>query len=103
MEKIEHIVRMTVPDSEMQGWLNVLREGGLSEEEVDAMMVRLNETYRDIRGPVIIEREVERIKELLAQEHKYHINSEQEDHIREFLREKLGMNIKEDDRKGISR
>lgn len=103
MEKIEHIVRMTVPDSDMQGWLSVLHEGRLSEEEIDSMMAHLNEVYRDIRGPVIIEREVEKIKELLTQEHKYHINREEEDHLRMLLKKKLGMTTKEDDRKEIPR
>lgn len=102
MEKIEQIVRMAVPDNDMRGWLNVLREGGLSEEEIDQMMVRLNETYRNIQGSVVIDREVEKIKEMLAREHKYYINNEQEDQIRTVLGERLGVKPKEDDRKRIS-
>lgn len=103
MEKIEHSVRMMVPDSDIQGWLSVLREGRLSEEEIDSMMVHLNEVYRNIRGPVIIEREVEKIKELLTQEHKYHINREEEDYLRMLLKKKLGMTTKEDDHREIPR
>lgn len=90
MEKIEQIVRVTVPDNDMQGWLKVLREGGFGEEETDQIMVRLNETYRNIQGPVVVEREVEKIKEMLAREHKYHLNDEQENILRKNVERMLG-------------
>lgn len=68
----------------------VLREGGLGEEETDQMMVRLNETYRNIQGPMVVEREVEKIKEMLAREHKYHLNDEQENILRKNVERMLG-------------
>lgn len=45
-EKIEHIVSMRIPDSDIPGWMKTLREAGMSPEEIDHMLSRLNETYK---------------------------------------------------------
>lgn len=95
MEKIEQIVRMAIPDNDMREWLKVLHEGGLSEEEIDHMMVRLNETYKGVQGLAVVDREVKRIKEMIEEKHKYHINDEQENILRKNIERMFGLVAKD--------
>lgn len=91
MEKIEHIEKVSIPDEDMRGWMETLREGGFSEEEMSAMMVYLNQTYRNIQGPSMVEGEIQKIKDALVQERKYYMNQDQEKELRDFLYKKMGI------------
>lgn len=91
MESFEKIRNISVPDNDMQGWLRVLREGGLSEEEIDHMMVHLNETYKGVQGATVVDREVKKIKEILEEKHKYYLNDEQEALVRKNIERVLGI------------
>jgi len=91
MKGIEQIAKISVPDDNIPEWMNVLRDGGMNEDEMDAILIHLNETYRNLKAPFIIEREIEKIKEALVKEYKYHLNNEQEQEIRKGLEEKMGI------------
>lgn len=91
MESIEKITKISIPDDSMSEWMNVLREGGLSEDEIDAILLHLNKTYKELKAPFIVEREIEKIKEDLIKEYKYYLNDEQEQLIRRELEDKMGI------------
>ena len=91
MEKIEHIEKVSIPDEDMKGWMDTLREGGFSEEEMSSMMVYLNQTFRNIQGPSMVEGEIQKIKEALVNERKYHLNEDQEKELRNFFYRKMGI------------
>lgn len=91
MKGIEKITKISIPDDNMSEWMNVLREGGLNEDEVDAILLHLNKTYRELKAPFIVECEIEKIKEGLIKEYKYYLNDEQEQLIRRELEDKMGI------------
>ena len=39
------IYKARIPDEDMVGWINTLKEAGFSEEEVDEIMTKLNFEY----------------------------------------------------------
>jgi hypothetical protein len=44
-EQEEIIVRISIPDEDFVSWYKTLREGGLTEEEIDPILRRLNPHY----------------------------------------------------------
>jgi hypothetical protein len=47
-------MKIKVPDGDMMGWIEMLREGGFSNEEVDVILAFLNKTYFSInKAPLI--------------------------------------------------
>ena len=91
MKGPEHIAKISVPDENIPEWMNVLREGGMNEDEMDRILIHLNKTYGKLKAPFVIEREIEKIKEELVKEYKYHLNDEQEQLIRKGLEDKMGI------------
>lgn len=91
MKNIEQVTKIAIPDENVPEWMNVLREGGLNEDEMDAVLLHLNKTYRELKAPFIVEREIEKIKEDLIKEYKYYLNDEEEQLIRKALEEKMGI------------
>ena len=50
-EKIEReIYKGKIPDDDMIGWIQSLREGGLTDKEIDEMLSKLNKTYAEKKG-----------------------------------------------------
>ena len=37
--------KITIPDDDMPGWMQTLREGGFSDAEIDSILSHLNSTY----------------------------------------------------------
>jgi hypothetical protein len=55
-ENESEIIGMSVPDSEVEGWIRTLQAGGFSQEEIDSIMSHLNETYLAAKeGPEFME------------------------------------------------
>ncbi len=51
-EKIEPVMegkvaKMRIPDADMQGWIESLREGNLDDREIDEILSHLNPTYKE--------------------------------------------------------
>ncbi len=46
----EKIERMRIPDDDMAGWIQSLREGGFSDQEMDDILSHLNKTYAKAKG-----------------------------------------------------
>ncbi len=91
MKGLEQITKISIPNENIPEWMNVLREGGMNEDEMDRILIHLNKTYRGLKAPFIIEREIEKIKEELVKGYKYHLNDEQEQLIRKGLEDKMGI------------
>lgn len=81
--KNEKIIKITLPDDDMVGWIKVLREGNFSQEEIDLILSHLNETYKIENNPV--EKELKRIKKDLREKHGRVLTSEQEEYMRKSI------------------
>jgi hypothetical protein len=44
MEKTPEKYRMRIPDDDLPNWMRVLREGGMTEGEIDAIFCKTNKT-----------------------------------------------------------
>lgn len=91
MENLERITKISIPDEDAANWINTLRESNLSDEKIDLIMVKLNETYRELKGEEVIESEINKIKESILKENKYHLNDEQVNDLRKFLEKKFNI------------
>ncbi|MFA6422784.1 MAG: hypothetical protein WCV92_05315 [Candidatus Buchananbacteria bacterium] len=49
IKRVPHIEKATIPDSDMSGWINELRNSELTEEQIDMMLSRLNKKYMEIK------------------------------------------------------
>ncbi len=39
------VIRISIPDDEVVGWMQTLREGGFNDEEIDKILSHLNSEY----------------------------------------------------------
>lgn len=46
----ERITKITIPDEDMPGWIEVLRQTGFTDAEMDEIFGRLNKEYRKVKG-----------------------------------------------------
>jgi hypothetical protein len=88
MEKFESVQKMKIPDDDMVGWINVLRDGGFSQEEIDSMLAHLNKTYREMTGNKIVEKELEDLREYLKKKHGKDLSQEQLEYYRKVFESK---------------
>lgn len=52
---------VSIPDDDVPGWLETLREGGFSESEIDSIMSHLNETYAGVKMNEAVEKELRKM------------------------------------------
>lgn len=82
--------KASIPDSDMSGWINTLRNGGFTEEEMNAILLFLNETYRKIKGPEIVEKKLKEIEKYIFEKCGRRLTSEQADNLRKGIEIRLG-------------
>lgn len=91
MKNFEGITKLRIPDEDIPGWLQVLREGGFDDKEIDSILVYLNKTYRDLRGGRVIEEEIKEVEKYLQRKYKKYLNDEQ----REYLKKGIELKFEE--------
>lgn len=86
MSKIEKI---TIPDEDVPNWLKALKEGGLSEEEIDSFLERKNKGYFEAKHPNYIEDELNKIKEEYFRKYHKVLTKEEEEYFRKGIESRL--------------
>lgn len=79
------IERTKIPDRYVPSWMQTLREGGFSDEEIDVMLSRLNVEYAKGRGIDVVEKELERIENDLLKTHERTLTKEQREYLRKSI------------------
>ncbi|TAN57988.1 hypothetical protein EPN15_02390 [Patescibacteria group bacterium] len=80
-----------IPDNDMPGWIQALREGGLTDEEIDKMFIRLNKEYAKQKGADVVEQELKNIEdEFIAKSGRY-LNEDEKEYFKKGIRERLGI------------
>lgn len=64
-QSTERITGLKIPDEDAQNWIDVFRNAGFSNEQVDEIMTRLNDTYMQRRFSDFIERELATVVTIL--------------------------------------
>ncbi len=54
-EQPREIGKIQIPDDDILGWLKTLREGGMTDKEIDDILIHLNKEYADQRLPRLVE------------------------------------------------
>lgn len=89
MEKFDpeqqEIGALSLPDEDMVGWINVLREAGFSEQEMDTMLSQLNETYAKFKKRDRIIKKMHHVEETLRRNDGGQLSPEE----REILKKQL--------------
>jgi DNA-binding transcriptional MerR regulator len=84
------VERVKIPDRDILNWIKVLKESGISEDEIEKMMVRLNRTFAEAKGiDGLVEKELERIEDYLLREHGRKLSKAQKEYLRESIRERF--------------
>ncbi len=52
------IEKLTIPDEDVPGWMQTLREGGFTDTEIDSILSNLNSTYSHEKRKGYIEAEL---------------------------------------------
>lgn len=87
----ERIEKISIPDSDMPGWIEAIHNSGLSQEELDAFFSRLNFTYAKEKGIIDIDAEVKQVAEYILKEYGRQLSDEQLEYIRTGIRQKYGL------------
>ena len=86
----EKIERTRIPDEDVPNWIGALREGGLRDEEIDAVLARLNKIYREKKGIDVVGEEVDKIKDYLFRKYQRILTPEQIKYIRQGVEAEMG-------------
>ncbi len=84
-EKIPHIEKITLPDSDMPGWIEVFRNSDMKPEEIDFVLSQLNQTYAEKKGIVNVDAELKKIESRLLKEHGRMLTDEQREYMKQSI------------------
>ncbi|MDP1688564.1 MAG: hypothetical protein Q8L47_00300 [bacterium] len=56
------IEKISVPDDDMPGWIKLLHESNITDEEIDRILTHLNETYADKSRETTINKELRKME-----------------------------------------
>ncbi len=80
-----------IPDNDMPGWIQTLREGGLTDEEIDKMLIRLNKEYAKQKGADVVEQELKNIEDEFVAKSGRYLNEDEKEYFKKGIRERLGI------------
>ncbi|MCR4323295.1 MAG: hypothetical protein NUV61_04390 [Candidatus Azambacteria bacterium] len=85
----EHVRKIRIPDEEAPAWMQTLREGGFTDDEIDMIMVHCNATYFELKKPKLVEEEVEKIKESFLKGYGKALSEGEIEYIRKAIEQQL--------------
>ena len=65
----EEIIKMRVPNENVSEWMETLRKGGFTDEEINMIMSSLNKEYMKASNPHFVENELEKLKNYFSKEY----------------------------------
>ena len=87
--KFGKIEKVRIPDEDMPSWIETLRKGGFNDEEMDLILENLNPTYRKMKNPDFVEKELERLKVHLFKGLGRSLTKEEIDYLRKGIESRL--------------
>jgi len=85
MENFEEIEKAKIPDEDMPEWIKSLRKGGLDDEEIDSVLKNLNLTYKKVKEPNFIEKELVEIKKYYKNKYNRILTAEEIEYFKEGI------------------
>lgn len=80
---------MSIPDDDMPGWIEALREGGFDQPEIDDILSYLNATYFEFKGAGLVDKELQSTVDYIQRTYKRPVTPEQKEYLRKGIEERL--------------
>lgn len=81
----EKMEKINVPDEDVPGWLQTLREGGFTDVEINSIMSHLNETYAGFQKDVAVNKELEKMDGEIRARRGFSLSNEEKTKLREGI------------------
>ena len=81
--------RITIPDDDVSGWMQTLREGGFSEKEIDEILSHLNTTYLGFKNKEFVDGEYKKMNEEIKSKRGTGFTPAEEESIRKGIQSRL--------------
>ena len=75
----------TISDEDAAEWIKLLISEGMSNDQIDYIMSRVNKTYREKMQAAFVNKELQRIKEQTLAKHHHELSPEEEAKIRQGI------------------
>jgi hypothetical protein len=87
-------IRISIPDDDMAGWIQVLKEAGFSEEEMGRIFFRTNKTYRRENKNELINWIAKEAEEGVSKKFNVILTDQQKETIRRAVEEEYNNSLK---------
>ncbi len=84
----EKIEKIRIPDKDMPSWIEVLRNGGLDDEQIDEILAHLNKTYarqKEMLNSDVVEEELHKLEKDMLENHGRTFTKEQKDYLKKGI------------------
>lgn len=85
MERIKKNYKLSIPDIDLPNWMRVLREGGMTDDEINSIFIKTNKTWLESKLPELVERELEKINEKNRQLRGIGLSPEEKEYFRKSI------------------
>ena len=75
------IEKAIIPDEDVSGWMQALREGGFSDEEIDSMLEGLNQKYAEQKLPEKIRESWDRIVKTVERKRGFKMSGKEKEEL----------------------
>jgi len=87
--KYDDIVKARIPNEDMPGWIQTLRDGNFTDQEIDMILSNLNADYRKAKNPNFIEEELGKLIKYFRKEHKRILSPKEIEYLRKSIESRL--------------
>jgi hypothetical protein len=85
MEKPMEKHKLSIPDDDLPNWMQVLREGGMTDDEINSIFCKTNKTWLEARLPELIEKELKKINDLKKKQNGIGLIGEEREYFRKAI------------------
>ncbi|MFA5187959.1 MAG: hypothetical protein WC460_01210 [Patescibacteria group bacterium] len=89
LKPVGKIEKASVADEDVLAWIKTLQKEGFSNEEIDALMSKMNKLYRQKRRPNFIAEELEKFKAEYRKKNGFEMPQEMEDYFIKGLQQRF--------------
>ena len=87
--KYQDIAKVRIPNEDMPGWIQSLREGGFTDQEIDMILSNLNVDYRKAKNPNFVEEELGKLMKYFREKYKKILNPKEIEHLKKGIESRL--------------
>jgi hypothetical protein len=89
MEKPKEKNKLSIPDDDLPNWMRVLREDGMTDDEINGIFCKTNKTWLEARLPELIERALEKINDTKKRQNGIGLIGKEREYFRKAIEKGL--------------